>query len=88
MGDIADPSGVAYNRAPRSSEEPMAKKKAGEVAINYDVPKSVQALLDQTYHELKLAGDEDVTKKELVAECLAKHLPIIKAERLKKLGGK
>ncbi len=77
--------GYTPGQTPPASEETVAKRKEGEVAISFDVPKALHKLFEATYHELKLAEDVTLTKKGLIAEALAEGLPRVKERRLRRL---
>jgi hypothetical protein len=84
MTDVEQVESAPYNREHSKDRrgDAVAKKKEGEVAINYDVPEAIRRLLRLTCMRLEDAGD-DVTRKQLVAEALAEGLPRVEARRMK-----
>lgn len=83
--DPGNPDDYTDGHTPSPSEESVAKKKEGEVAISVDIPEDLRKTLEATFHELKLAEDKALTKKGLIAEALAEGLPRVKERRLKQL---
>jgi hypothetical protein len=56
-----------------------------EVAMNVDVPAEIKEMVEETYLRLRLAGDKQASKKQVVANVLRRYLPVYEQERLKEI---